>query len=107
MENYLKTITKIIDNHREESMFTCPESCWCWEVETIINEHTCNHYKEDDDMKKYQCNKCGEPCFLTFDTSAQDPIYCPFTQGEEVCWEKIDDEADTYVGPGEIPGKAR
>ena len=58
-------------------------------------------------MKTYQCNKCDDPCFLTINSSMKDPFYCPFKQDEEVYWEKINDDADSFVGYGEIPQKAR
>ena len=59
-------------------------------------------------MKTYRCQKCDEiGCILTLDSSQFDPTVCPFDAAKKVDWEKMDDKSDTYVGPGEIPGKAR
>lgn len=58
-------------------------------------------------MKTYQCQKCDEtPCTLTFKEAKVEPTVCPFDYAVKADWELIDDEADAYVGPGEIPNKA-
>jgi len=36
---YLTDIAKIIDSHRAEEFIACPEDCWCWDIEAVIEIH--------------------------------------------------------------------
>lgn len=32
-------LQNLLLSHESEDMICCPESCWCWEVRAIIDEH--------------------------------------------------------------------
>lgn len=44
-------LNEILTKHRKESYLTCPESCWCWDLETVIIliDETAHKGKEADD----------------------------------------------------------
>ena len=55
----LAEISKIIDCHRADAVITCEETCWCWDVEAAI----CNHSKSVKEHSvaadaEGRCKKC-------------------------------------------------
>ena len=30
------TMQERFNKHREEAMITCPEDCWCWDIESLL-----------------------------------------------------------------------
>ena len=32
----IESLQIILDKHRKKDLLTCPENCWCWELEIII-----------------------------------------------------------------------
>ena len=28
----------LLDNHRQDAVITCPEDCWCWELDQLLAE---------------------------------------------------------------------
>ena len=37
LEGTRNSLKELIDVHREKAGITCPETCWCWEIECIVN----------------------------------------------------------------------
>lgn len=35
-ETIIEQLQQVIDTHRKEAHVTCPETCWCWDIEKII-----------------------------------------------------------------------
>ena len=33
-----KKLLKVFNEHRERSYLTCPNNCWCWDVEITLNK---------------------------------------------------------------------
>ena len=33
---------ELLDKHREEAVITCPEDCWCWNLEAELNKGSDN-----------------------------------------------------------------
>lgn len=31
-------VERIVDEHRKEALYTCPEDCWCWTLEGNVME---------------------------------------------------------------------
>ena len=59
--NYLRQIEQIILDHRDDCKLTCPETCWCWDIETIIYQHLCRDYNECK-LKESKSSCQGERC---------------------------------------------
>ena len=62
-KNYLRQIEQIILDHRDDCKLICPETCWCWDIETIIYQYLCRDYDElAEDIKKkiIELNKLQE-----------------------------------------------
>ena len=44
-------LVRLLNEHRNEAMITCAESCWCWDVEKAIMKI------EDEFIKEYRIEK--------------------------------------------------
>ena len=78
MSGYLSEISKIIDRHRAEAFVTCPESCWCWDMETVAE--LCG-YSINLPKRWFRCDTCKH-CFSTYDEPEDhEGKACPWCKG--------------------------
>lgn len=35
-ETIIEQLKQVIDTHRKEAHITCPETCWCWDIESVM-----------------------------------------------------------------------
>lgn len=60
----LSEISKIVDKHRAEVVVTCPEDCWCWDVEAAIcghSEHENEPAVQADGEYRCEANNITDP----------------------------------------------
>ena len=58
---HIANISKIIDEHRAEEYLTCPEHCWCWDVEAAICGHGDKSSRQDAALQSIRMLKTLSP----------------------------------------------